>query len=131
MKAGCPTLKSRVARLLGKMLFPIFPHYRTIEDVWALDWCLASEIPFDEAEYVGHYVPPRFTVPEFYPRRVFDGARNVPFQGRTVQVPTGVEEMLAGCYGDFMRLPPVGQRRLKHAQSEPHPWKYGPTKEPL
>lgn len=127
MKAACPTLKSRIARILGAMLTPVFPHYRTPADVWALDEQMLSQYPFDESEYVGHYIPPHFVVAESCPRSVFDKARRVPFQGRSVLVPVGVEEMLASCYGDFMELPPEEKRCLGHAQRTPHPWKYGPT----
>ena len=58
-----------------------------------------------------------YDVRESHPAAVYEGRRNVCFEGYTFKGLLHAEEYLAGMYGDFMKLPPV-EKRVTHHTSD-------------
>ena len=56
-------------------------------------------------------------------KRCFDGVIDMPFEGITVKVPKGYDEMLSGTYGDYMKFPPVEKRGTWHGGNFFDPFK--------
>ena len=48
-----------------------------------------------------------------YPRAWFEGEKELPFRDGMFFVPTHDDELLATMYGDYMRIPPEGERVVK------------------
>lgn len=49
-----------------------------------------------------------------YPKECFNGTTLLPFENIQIKVPTGIHEYLTTCYGDYMQLPPLEQRKPIH-----------------
>lgn len=50
----------------------------------------------------------------YYNSKLFDGAIVMPFENLMVNVPSGYDEILRECYGDYMSLPPESERIPSH-----------------
>lgn len=51
---------------------------------------------------------------DIYQKHAFDETRFLPFEGTSIPVPSGYDELLTVCYGDYMELPPVEKRKSVH-----------------
>ena len=63
-----------------------------------------SKYKFEDCEYV------RYLACALRPRKAFDKAVYVDFEGYPMPVPAGYDEFLRAEYGDYMKLPPVEKR---------------------
>lgn len=49
-----------------------------------------------------------------YSKHLFEGYEEVPYEGRTVRLPSGNHELLKSQFGDYMQLPPKEDQRSNH-----------------
>ena len=100
------TRKQKLIRPIAQILYPD-PQTKLRElsdEMAANDW--------DEAETVGYICLRART--QLWPRRCFDRACTLPFEGRQFQVSADYDELLTLQYGDYMTLPPADQQVSNH-----------------
>jgi len=68
---------------------------------------------FDESAYVSSTFG-RHGMDDLYEQGIFSGALQVPFEGRTVSIPSGYDAYLRKLYGDYMSMPPEEERKPHH-----------------
>lgn len=61
------------------------------------------------------------------PTDVWGDGHHVLFNGIHVPVPRDFDSYLRLYYGDYMKLPPLKERHLSHAEAIRYPWWLGPT----
>ncbi len=64
------------------------------------------------AVYCGSYGPK-----EVFPKEWLQGTVAFPFEGITVQLPSGYDQYLRQYYGDYMQLPPEDKRQSHHLKA--------------
>ncbi len=52
--------------------------------------------------------------PLFFPKRIFSDVAKCEFEGYEFNMPAGYDEQLTSVYGDYMKLPPVEERKTVH-----------------
>lgn len=85
---------------------------------------IASNPAYKGSDYVNvanisAYSPEKQT----WNKKCFDEVLDMPFEGITVKVPKGYDEMLCGTYGDYMKFPPVEKRGTWHGGNFFDPFK--------
>lgn len=88
---------------------------------------LARQYEYDESLCVARW--PNFSnYIHVYDKKIWDGWVAVEFHGVNVKLPVGYDDYLRIEYGDYMVLPPEGERTSTHVRTEYSPWWHGPTK---
>ena len=65
----------------------------------------------DNGSYYGSFTEP---YRKYFKKEWFSSSIWVPFDGHKVRIPMGYDKYLTSIYGDYMSLPPVEKRVLKH-----------------
>ena len=76
---------------------------------------MASRYPFDESDWCAQMVLKVYASEnELHKTALYKSATNIAFNGFSFMAPSGFEEVLEDCYGDYMKLPPIEQRTPHH-----------------
>lgn len=104
--ASRDALRNRVLRVAKLLTSPI-----SVRTVSRMLTGIATASPFDESETVGVTV---WGYREGLPRAAYGTPAAVVFEGTEYPGPEDSDTVLAGIYGDYMRLPPVEDRVTNH-----------------
>lgn len=126
------TLYGRIAHYLGKPL-KFFHGPKTLSEVALEKRKFSGAKKFDDSDFVTFF---DFNIMKYgydasghirpYKREWFKNSKIVKFENVELPIPSGYDELLRECYGDYMTPPPPDKQVLKHGtESEAH-WKFGP-----
>lgn len=119
---GLPTNNCRfkmwiLERALRRRLITLCPNYslkrrmRMSLEQWGKNW------PYDESWYVQCYQENLCKIKDrLYTREMFGTAKWVAFDRIKIAVPEDVEGYLRAEFGDYMKLPPLEQRKPTHVR---------------
>lgn len=105
---------SRVARAMNKVLHAKCVPFNPLKTYKKVDK-IASKIPWDKTEKVGHIAFTEFPYEKlYYDKKDFEKTIKMPFEMLSVNVPSGYDHILKVQYGDYLQFPPVEKRGLFH-----------------
>lgn len=103
--------KQTIKRKIKNLLINIFnKDYRTARDKLDL---LYSKYDFDKRETVVNYCG-SYGDREIVPRSIFEEDVKLSFEGLTVNAPKDYSKYLTLIYGNYMELPPIEERVVRH-----------------
>lgn len=121
------SVKGWLAEAIGWMLWIVFPNQRTEHDFIDLIEKWNGKIPFDGSRYVSLFWLQLMNWEWIAPRSAFDSTVMLQFGNVKIPAPAGYDKTLTAHYGDYMKLPPIEQRKSCHNGWGDAPWKFGPT----
>lgn len=109
-----PDNQGSAARFAAKIILGIFPSKKIRTKIWKYAQKKMSRYSYDESDYITELVTGFRYMKNEYPKEIFETAIEVPFENTTLLIPKGYDLYLKMAFGDYMKLPPVAQRRQKH-----------------
>lgn len=72
-----------------------------------------THVKWDNAEYAVELTTSFKSLKRLWPRKWFR-VKKAPFEDIMINIPSGAEEYMSAIYGDYMQLPPVEERKVRH-----------------
>ena len=120
------TLKSKIARILGRVLCPRKYRVKSQKELSELYEKRAKAIPFASTSMCVSIGCAHYYDDKPFPIKFFGKPRKIPFDNTTMPVQEDVKGYLTNIFGDFMQLPPENQRVGTHGNTCMLPWRFGP-----
>lgn len=114
MNQEAPTSKGRFLESVGNMMLRLVPSWKRRYKVAKFAEKRMSRFPFDECEKVTELCARYQYMVNEYPRKAFEKAVCMEFEGMEMPVPVGYDVYLKMAFGDYMQLPPEENRIPKH-----------------
>ena len=124
---GAKTLKSRIAFLVGAVLFPFNYKIHNYREQVEFYERRARRYPFGSTQLCVSIGCAQYADDKPYPYALFGTPKKVPFDKTSMSVQEHVEDYLKYMFGDYMKLPPVENRRSTHSEAVKAKWRLGPT----
>lgn len=124
---GIKTIKSRMAYLIGAFLLPFNYKIHNYREQVEFYENRAKRYPFGTTQMCVSIGCAQYADDKPYPYSLFGTPKKVQFDKTSMSVQEHVEDYLKYMFGDYMKLPPVENRRSTHSEAVKAKWRLGPT----
>lgn len=109
-----PENHGKAVYLVGKLALALVPFRSWRYHLWRLCERKMSQYPISSCAYITELCSGPHYMQNEYPKRIFERAIRVDFEGHQLPIPVGYDQYLAMAFGNYMQLPPEEQRICHH-----------------
>lgn len=109
-----PENHGRLVWLAGKIGLALVPFHSWRYRLWRFCERKMSRYPIAECEYITELCSGPHYMQNEYPKRCFDHAVRMSFEGHMLNLPADYDTYLRMAFGDYMELPPEDKRVCHH-----------------
>lgn len=109
-----PDNKGNFIRLVSRVIYLIVPSKKVRYKIWKNAEKKMSQYKWNDCDYVTELIGSIRGMRLKHPKKDFDKVLYKEFEGHKMPIMAGYHRYLSLIWGDYMKLPPVEKRKVKH-----------------
>lgn len=109
-----PENHGKIVKIAGKIMLSIVPSKKLRYKLWKFSERKMSKYKICDCDYITELCAGPGYMKNMYPKKAFDSAIEMDFEGYKLPIPVGYDDYLKIAFGDYMKLPPKDKQVASH-----------------